>query len=220
MSSETHEESHFQSLRCYWPEKFTKRRKFDRRTENEPYIDYLRTQFLYGEEDEHEDDVSSSENEDDSSNEPEEEVERHQHKSDDQGENQNIDKDTEACNLHSDIRAFMTGDVGDEDALENHDQVDVVASFCEEASFMESETKPGQDRKCVALLDDRNIDGTIADKKGQCRSYSGPLTSHQLREKLSKNVTQISCQCRGAEKLTYCIAFQSRVGAKYPYQRI
>jgi hypothetical protein len=181
MLTETHEGFPHRTLQSHWPEKFTKQRPFNRPAENQPYIEFLRTPKFDGEEDEFEvSNEDEEEEEDDVSSEPEDEY-------------QNDDKGSESCDETSDVRLFMKGMTGDEDGLKYRDQVDQVASFCERLSLMKSETKTEENRKHVALLDERNIGGTIADKKGHCRPYPGPLTSHELRERLSRKVAQASC---------------------------
>jgi hypothetical protein len=210
MSTETQEDVSHQSLRCCWPELFTKRRDFNRHTENQPYIKYCGTPLFYGEEHEDEDDEDDDEDgisseDDDPLNKPEDEVEGHRDTLENQDETLNDDKGSESCNRYSNIRCFMTGMIGDEDSLEDHDQVDEVASFCEQPSFRENDSKSGQkalDGKHVALLDDMNIGGTIVDKKGHCRPYLEPLTWQELCEKLSKRVTQISCCYQNFGELT------------------
>jgi len=166
-----------------WAELFTKRRSFNRQVENQPYIEFLKTQLFSGEEDGIESEV-------------EDEVEGHRDALGNQDEKLSDDKGIEACNRYSDVRSFMEGMIDDKDFLEYHDRVEMVASFCEQANLREYDPKPGQkalDGKHVALLDDRNIGGIMADKKGHCRPYLGPLTGQRLREELSKKVTQISC---------------------------
>src|SRR5437016_5796634 len=124
MSTEIHEDVPHQSLRCCWPEQFTKRRVFDRETENQPYIKYLGTPLFYGQKDEVEDEEDEEDDSevDDSSNEHEDEVEGHRDTLGNQDEKLNDGKDTEACNRDSNARRFMEG-TGNEDSLEDHDQV-------------------------------------------------------------------------------------------------
>jgi hypothetical protein len=95
----------------------------------------------------------------------------------------------------------MKGMIGDEDTLQDADQVERVAGFCEQPSTRESE-------KHVVLLDYRSNSGTIKEKPGHSRLYQGPLTSQQLREELSKQVPKIYPHT-SLEKFTHYIAFQS-----------
>ncbi|KAF4628639.1 hypothetical protein G7Y89_g9512 [Cudoniella acicularis] len=167
MSQKTLRDSPYQSLQYCWPEKFTKRRKFDRKTENQTYIQYLETQLYYGEEEEEEeeeDDDNSTEDED------EDDVEEHQDKSENQ--------DAKECNGRSVVRRFMKGVIGDEDTLQYHDQVEEVSGFCEHARVDSETGTVSQNAKHIALLDDRSA--------GNCRPHLGPLTAQQLRNELSK----------------------------------
>jgi hypothetical protein len=173
-----------------WPEVFTKRRSFNRQVENQPYIEFLKSQLFNGEED-------------DIENEVEDEVEGHRDALGNQDEKLSDDKGIEACNRYSDVRRFMEG-TGEDTDFQYRDQVEMVASFCEQANLRELKRKSGQkalDGKGVALLDDR-IGGIMADKKGHCRPYLGPLTGQRLREELRKKVTQISCWYRASSELT------------------
>jgi hypothetical protein len=189
MSTKTREEVPHQSLRRHWPQIFTKRRRFDRQRENQPYIEFLQTQLFDGEEEDLEDDISSDGNDDDSS---EDENEEYGGEDDRKSQIPMDTKDGGACSGHSNVRLFMTGLVGDEETHEYRDQVEQVASFYEHARSRELETGMSLDEKRVALLDDRNIGGPTQRKKGQCRPYLGPLTSKRMHEELSKKVIQIS----------------------------
>jgi hypothetical protein len=181
MQSETHEEFPRQFLPCYWPREFTKRRQFNRQAENQPYIEFLQAQYDDGDDDEEDDAYGSSGDED--------EVDGHRGKTENKDENRNDDKDAEACNGRNNVRLFMTGMDGDEDALQYCDQVEQVAGFCKQASSRDLETgTTGKNRKSVALLDDRNDAGTILVKQGHCRPYLGPLTSQQLGKELNRKV--------------------------------
>jgi hypothetical protein len=159
-----------QALRCHWPQEFTKRRNFSRQAENQPYIEWLQAVFDYGDEGEGEDE---DENEDEAESEGEDE-------SDDEEEADGAGPGDGLGN----VRLFMKGMEGDEDALEYRDQVEHVSRFCEQASLSESEQR-------VALLDDRNDGGSSLDK--HFKTYQGPLTPQQLREELSKKVSHILC---------------------------
>jgi len=173
------EEDFHQSLGCYWPpEFFRKRRRFDRQAENQPYIEWVQASFGDNDEDDEDDYV-------DESSEAEDEVEWRRDKSESKGEKGNYYKDAKASKGHGKVRLFMKGMTGDEDKLQYRDQVEQVARFCEQASFREL-------GKHVALLDDRNDGGTILEKNGHYRPYQGPLTSQRLCEELRKKVAQIS----------------------------
>jgi len=158
----------------------------------------LRTPKFDGEED---DDDVSSELED------EVEVEGHREKLENEDEYRNGDKGAESCNERSDVRDFIVGMTGNEETLQYPDQVEQVASFYEQGNFGESETKTGQGRK-VALLDDRNICGTIFVNQGpfqctgHCRPHLGPLTSEELYEELERKVAHISCSRQSSRELT------------------
>jgi len=189
MPTETHIKFPHPSSPCSWPLEFTKRRKFNRKTENQTYIEFLQTRFDDGDNDDEDDDDDDVDN----SSEDEDEVDGHKDESENKGENRN-DKDGEAYNGHSIVRLFMKGMTGDEDTLQYRDQVEQVASFFEQASRRDFKTGgPGKNEKRVSLVDDRNIDGTILEKEGHCRPCRGPLTSQQLCEALSRKVAQIPC---------------------------
>lgn len=175
-----------------WPTLFEGRRKFSREAENQSYIKFLQTQLFDGEEDEEEDDISS-EDDDDVSSEHVNKIGGEGNNRENKDKNQNDNKDAETYNGPSKVRLFMTGMTGDEDTLHYRDQVEEVASICEQANLGELGTKTRRDRKHVALLDDRNILGTIFMNKGlspsgDCRPYLGPLTAQRLGEELTKKV--------------------------------
>jgi hypothetical protein len=139
-------------------------------------------------EDEDEDDESGEGGDDDyddvdESSMDEGEAGGHALKSREEDVNQIDDKNAGACNGHSAVRTFMKGMVGDEDRLQYRDQVELVATFCEQPTFRES-------GKCVALLDDRNDGGIVFEEK------QGPLDSVQLRGKLSTKVAISLCSNR------------------------
>lgn len=180
MATESNDQIRGRPLRCSWPEKFTTRRKFDRVTESRPYLEYLRMEAFLGEENEGDND-KLSDDDDETSNELD--------KKENQSEIQKDENDAKSHNLYSNVRLFMRGHEGDEDLLD-HDQVDAVASFCDQENPEGSESTSDQARKHVALLDDRNMHGTIGgDKKGYCKPYLKPQTALQLRENLSHKVT-------------------------------
>ena len=197
MSTETLEEF------PQWPRIFAERRTFNREAENQTYIEWLQTQKWvgeddeYGEDDEDEDDLSGDDENGSVLSEQEEKVEKD-------------DQDGEAKNRPSEVRIFMTGLTGDEDALPYRDQVEEVASFCEQAKVRDVGEKPIEGGKNKVLLDDRNIRDTILVNKGlsppgECRPYLGPLTSQQLEEELRKKVAQVSsCYKISEETKTNC----------------
>jgi len=160
--TDTHE-----ALRRYWPQEFTKRRKFDLQAENRPYLEWLSELF------ESFDDCDEDNDDSDHSSEVEEE---------DEASNQSI------------VRRFMIG--MDEDNLSYPDQLEVVASFCEQAC--NKGVRPNKVRRgTVALLDDSTTSAvsksdTFPMKQGhRCRPYPGPMTAQQLREELSNEVILI-----------------------------
>jgi hypothetical protein len=174
-----------------WPALFEERRNFSREAENQSYIKFLQTRPFKGEEDEEEeeeeDDVSS-EDDNDVSSEHADNVGGEGNDKEYKDENQNNDENAETYNRQSIVRLFMTGMTGDEYTLHYRDQVEEVASICEQASL--------KDSKHVALLDERNILRTIFMNKGlpppgDCRPYLGPLTAQRLGEELSRKVVQI-----------------------------
>lgn len=174
MRTDTREEFPHRPLRRSWPQEFITRRKFNRQAENQPYIEFLQTPFCDSDEDE--DDGDDDVGDDDCSGEDEDEVGGHGDKSE---------------NINENVRRFMRGMTGDEDTLQYRDQVEQVASFCEQESLEVETRTTGRNRKVVALLDDRNDRGTIVMKQGDCRPYLGPLTSQELGKELSKPVAQI-----------------------------
>jgi hypothetical protein len=171
-----------QPLRCSWPSVFTKRRNFCRETENQSYIESVRALEHCSEDDNDDIDYLAQD-----------EVEVYEG-----DEKWNGVKDAEGFNWCSYLRLFMTGMTEDEDALHYRDQIEELARFCEPANLRELETKTGQDRKHVALLDDRNIPDTMFVNKGLSppgnrRPYLGPLTAKRLHEELSRKVAQVLC---------------------------
>jgi len=177
---------------------------FNRPAENQPYIEFLRTTKFNGEESEV--DVSSDEDDDGASSELEDEVKGNIGESESEDGNRDDGKDAAVCDGKSIVRLFMEGMTGDEETLEYPDQVKQVASFYEQGSFRESETKSGQDKKAVALIDERNICGTIHVNQrifqctGHCRPHQGPLTPEELCEMLGRKVIDISCSRQNSKE--------------------
>jgi hypothetical protein len=189
MTTETEEESPHQPFRQSWPKLFTQRRQFDRGCENQPYIEFLQTQRF---EDEDEEYSSIGDDDDD--------ISLIASDSDTEG--------NEIPNCNSNVRLFMTGTTGDEE-LEYLDQVEQVASFCEQASVKRGQygTNCGQDMKSMALLDDRITGGTSSsDEKRPSRASKGPLTAQQLRDELSRKVRLVHMfSVRVPHKLTHIV---------------
>jgi hypothetical protein len=203
MPIKTHEEA------PHWPELFTNPRNFNRQEENQLCLEYI-YDFQhpnFDAEEGEDDDEASSEEDSDISGESEDDV-----KSSGQGDlsemvakQGNDSKDSESCDRLSDIRLFM---IGYDETLLYSDQVEQVATFCEQRSIDDSGEKTGQVRKVVALLDDSNMCGTLHANKGsfqctgQCRPHPGPLTAQELCEQLQRKVVQIVSLSRWPEKLT------------------
>jgi hypothetical protein len=191
-----------------WPQLFAQRRKFSLEAENQPYIAFLQTLRFEGEEYEEE-----GEEEEGVSHQA---VDGNNHNGDDakeekpaDGQGSGIDDDrSNGGNKNQDlkdnskvrcsdgsskVRLFMRGLSGEEVDL-HRDQLDEIASTCEQAGLGEDETvNIGKDRKHVALLDDRNIRRTAVTNKGispsgEFRPYLGPLTAESLGKELSKKV--------------------------------
>jgi hypothetical protein len=201
MPSETSEEFRCRSSRNFWPREFTKRREFNRRDENEPYISYVEcVQALSDDEDEYEDEdegegeegEDEEDNEDCSyKNEDEDELDRKS----DQPRAKDGNKDdapieenqVEEYKRYNKVRTFMLGIEGDDEKLHSRDQVEKVAGFYERAMNVapRPNTKTG---KAVALLDDMSSHSTIVAKHGSCRPYLGGLNSQDLGKELRKNV--------------------------------
>jgi hypothetical protein len=182
MPAESGKESPHEALQCCWPVEFTKRREFDRQAENQAYIDFLKVDFDDGEEAEDEGHLPSDEEEEEEDNDSGGEDSAFE--SEDEAEND----DPEACNRYSNVRLFMQGTARDREKSGPLDQFTTVAEFCKLAS-LNLKTKPGQNMKPIALLDDRNMGGSVVDgNKGNCRPYPGPLTTERLRQELSRKV--------------------------------
>jgi hypothetical protein len=199
-----------------WPQLFTERRKLNREVENEPYIEFLQTPWFNGqeyeevedededEEQEEGDDGNEIEGEEDDENDAVEEevssgqgnsVEGHRSNVGNKDQNLIIDGNARSGDGPSKVRLFMTGFSGEEDDLHHRDQVEEVASICEQWTREKGVvTKTGKHAKHVALLDDRNSRGNFLTNKGispsgDCRPYLGPLTSEHLAKELSRKVS-------------------------------
>jgi hypothetical protein len=176
-----------QDLRCSWPVKFTKRRKFVLRNENQPFIDYikwLQASFDNAGYEEEGDDNDCGDDGDELSDDADV-VDGHEGTGESQDENQIDGKNVGACDELGIVRRFMKGIEGEEDLLQYPDQVEQVASFCEQATF-------GGYQEHVALLDDRSDSIATLGKQRQYRPNRGPLTVEQLRKELSKEVSKFS----------------------------
>jgi hypothetical protein len=184
MLTGTHEESPERPLRRYWPHEFTKRRRFNSQAENRPYLEWLSVESFDDSEEENDDSDHSIDVEDDAS----EWI----------SDQPTYDEEEDGANNQSNVRRFMKGVAGEEDTLSYPDQVEVVASFCEQDCNKGVKTNTvGRDTKSVVLLHDRTTSaasksGTFHVKQGhRCLPYLGPLTAQQLREELSKKVVYI-----------------------------
>ena len=190
MSTNKHDGPPHEYLRCCWPLEFTTRRKFNKHAENDTYIQWLKADFDNGGEDVDEVEVDGDNNDVDGSNGNDDPITVLSDKSEYQAENANDAIDAEAFNVYRNVRAFMKGMLGDEDTLPYRDQVENVARFCEQESMELDPRSLGENRKIVALLDDRNDGGIICAREGHCRPYLGPLDPQQLRKELSRQVGQ------------------------------
>jgi hypothetical protein len=202
------EESPRELMRYKWPALFTDRRIFSRAAENEPYIEFLQTVCLGGDE-EDEEDQGAEEHKESLSNDEGDEYEEVLNESEGEDESGRLRSDflRESWN-HDDnkystrnekVRLFMKGMLGEEEDLAYVDQVEVVARFCEE------QDSKRLDRKPVAWLDDRNSADTnpISIKKGDCRPCLGPLTAQGLLGELRKKASQVGASFRGMGRLTH-----------------
>ena len=208
-----------------WPQIFTKRRDFCRKSENQPYIEFLQISWFKGEEcegEEEESDGSESGSESEGGEDNEDYAEEEDASSGlgnrDEGDTINRrntdqgltdDSKAKASNEPSNVRLFMKGfSGGEEDDLYHRDQVEEVASICEQANVEDGMVaKTGKHRKRVALIDDRNIRSTILTDgdislSGDCRPYLGPLTAEGLGKELRKKVAQISRHYRSSNTNT------------------
>lgn len=237
MPAETHDEPLYQPLRCQWPSIFTRRRQFDRQSENQPYIEFLQTLRFDAEEEEEEDDeelnsendegeYASSDDDDDYSIETTENaVGWDREKIEIEGRVRSRNDDTTSWKSCSNVRLFMTGLMGDEDSLQYRDQVKEVVGFCEGAGLeVESNGHGHYGTKRVALLDDRNRGGTTVDVHSRScrRPYLGPLTAQQLQQELCKKVCQRNPSHWPAlhKLIHFILAVSSRVKATCHYQRL
>jgi hypothetical protein len=141
-------------------------------------------------------------------------------------ETEDVNQDDKVFNGKSIVRIFMEGMTGDEETLLYPDQVEQVASFYEQRDLGELETKAGQDRKFVALLDDRNICGAVHTNcgrspcTGHSRPHLGPLTPERLSKELERKVALTSYSLHSSEKLTQCTAPQTRVRSRCRHLRL
>jgi hypothetical protein len=158
-----------------WQKEFTQPRHFNPAEENKTYLEFLQGIVRNFPEiadekdgDEGEDEDEDEETENDNNNEEDENIER------------DANNDIYGYNK---VKIFMTGAQGDDQALQQ-DQVEQVAGFCEQAT--------GENKRRVALLDDRNNGRNIDVEHGSSRPYLGPLTVQQLVQELSKPVIRVS----------------------------
>ncbi|KAK0705695.1 hypothetical protein B0H67DRAFT_594764 [Lasiosphaeris hirsuta] len=183
-----------------WPSIFTKRRIFDRASENQPYLEYLRDMgvALGGD-----DDSSSSGGSDDEGDDAEDNGEGDDNDNDndntdnreDRGEKRNelrSNKDNDILNPNEDlslaVRPFMKGVSGEEEKRISLDQVDVVSSFAESPiSGGALEGQGGDEEPLIGFVDDSCAsDGPTPDspEAEQHRPQQGGLTQCQLNEVL------------------------------------
>jgi hypothetical protein len=224
MSISIKDEPPRQGLHPSWPVKlFANPRYFDRKAENQPYIDWLRETFY----DSCGNNGSSSESEDDTkegTSEDGEESEALYLSSD--GEDgtpkqtfqrfKNANRSANS-NQKSDVRLFMEGLPGSEDCLPYRDQVRVVARFCEQAALHRPDSeRAGTEKKIALLLDGGKHGDGISRTQSRRWPYHGPLTSGQLKAELSRKVVELP-SCTIIFPSSYSTAFQHRIRAKRPY---
>lgn len=196
-----------QPLRCCWPPVFTEDRLFSRDAENLPYFEFIKQwEGLHYDGD---DDENRGDDDENSSQDTDEDLQAE--------ETQNDNSCAESRRKCSKVRIFMTTLEGHE-PLQCRDQVEQVAGFVEYAMYNELKTTTsGENRKAIALLDERHNDDPTLKRQGSGRSYLeifmpqllrpkssrevaqryrrpylGPLTSERLLQELSKKVNQIS----------------------------
>jgi hypothetical protein len=212
----SNEESPRQSLYRSWPlELFGTPRYFDRKAENQPYIEWLRDWYRR-------DTVEDTLSDDDEGGEEEGAIGEVEEEEAEEGfefprngfdlsretEDETPEKicqgtkddDNNVFGQRNIVRLFMEGMVSDEEDLPYQDQVDVVAGWYEQAVGYDV------DKNAAILLDDRTRDDEISRNPRQSRPWHGPLSSKQLREELSKPVslfqTAFPFQARGDSHLT------------------
>ena len=170
-----------QTWQRFWPHEFTQQRQYNRPEENKSYLEWINNWVYDSDRSGFENGGEESEDEDEDE---EEDGDRDGVIDDEQqkiGVNENatnqeqkVDK-SDGCN--GKVRTFMAG-AGWDDLYMQHDQVELVAGFCEHA--------PSEDAAPVALIDDRN---SVSNARVDCsRPYLGPLTPEQLRDELGKQV--------------------------------
>jgi hypothetical protein len=177
-----------QVMRSRWNEMFARRRNLKPEVENQIYVEFIQTQ--YGCDDtneEDEDDVDEDEDDDEDKDyeDEDEEIEVAIEQIADKKETEEVEDsdggEQKAPKTLSKVRLFMKGMGDEESKLKFNDQVELVASFCEQSLM-------SQTKKRVALLDDRNCQ----DRKISARTYLGPLTSQELEEQLSRKVIDLT----------------------------
>jgi hypothetical protein len=146
-----------------WPKEFTRRRYFQRKSANQPYLEFLiqchEITDVF---------IANGEGDDECHSNSGDEAEVEQHRD----ANWTDYREGETCNDHRNVRIFMTGTDISQDTLLSVDQVEKVAGFCEQAGFR----------------DDRNDSWAILLKPKHRPPCLGPLTSQRLFEELSKEV--------------------------------
>jgi hypothetical protein len=207
------DEGSSQSLHCSWPLKLFERRAcFDRKAENQPYVEWLRDDFKGAEVGTGVEDEEDDEEDNEGYGEPrEDEIESEDQRYLDSLEqvissyfdktnnanangdrpseeidhgSQNYDEVEETRDTRGITRAFMLGMVGDEEILPYIDQIDVVAEFVENATYIDCE-------KPVASLDDRKSGERISISEKYYKPGQLTLNLNELRVRLSKQVTEI-----------------------------
>jgi hypothetical protein len=183
MLTDTHEDPPQWSLRRYWPQEFTKCRKFNRQAENTPYLKWLSD--VSESFDDHDEDNDDSDQSNDIDDEASKWISDQPTFVEEEGE----------ASSQSIVSRFMKGTVRGEATIQYPDQIEVVTSFCEQACNKGVETnKVRRDTNSVALLDDsttsaaRKNDTFSMEQGHRCRPYPVLLTAQQLREELSKEV--------------------------------
>jgi hypothetical protein len=153
----------YQSSPCYWDILFTTRQDFDRNSENQPYIEFWKSQ---------EDDVDGDYGTDNWS--------ENLDKTD--GKIEIKKKDNGRDDGDNIVRIFIH--LMDEGDIQLYlDQLEVIEGFVGGASLRDFQsTTQLENEQPVALLDERST------TSGKCRKYKGPLVQRRLYEELSKKV--------------------------------
>jgi len=143
-----------------WPTEFTPKRRFDRQSCNQSYVDYLRGHW------EEQDDCLDEEPDADDNGSELSETE----------EDTEIDA-TDAFGQGDVISIFLRREAR---TLQYRDEAETIEGFCGDIKI-EHLLKEGDQGSLVALLDDRSS------STGQ-RRFAGPLTAFELHQELAKEV--------------------------------